>query len=210
GGLVDGASVTWTVAAHIDPSYGDGDTLSNTASIATNETADPVSDNDSATSATTVERSADLQVTKTAAPDPATAGTDETFTVTVENLGPSDNAGYTVSDAVPAGTTFASASSGCSESAGIVSCTSGGLAAGTITCTSPGLANGDSVTWTVVVHIRSGYVAGSDLSNTASIATNATADQNAANDTSTATVKVKAQANVADLKVDTPDPVVAG
>src|SRR5205823_1789632 len=122
------------------------------------------SDNDSATSATTVERSADLQVTKTAAPDPATAGTDETFTITVENVGPSDNAGFTVQDAVPAGTTFVSASAACTE------------AAGTITCTSPGLVNGDSVTWTVVVHIRSGYVAGSDLSNTASITTNATAD----------------------------------
>ena len=71
----------------------------------------------------TVTPQADLQVTKTAAPDPATAGTDETFTVKVKNLGPSDNAGYTLTDPVPAGTTFVSSSAGCAQSAGTVTCT---------------------------------------------------------------------------------------
>ena len=107
-----------------------GCTLAVIAAIATDATTDPAAGNDSSTSTTTVHRSADLKVTKTAAPDPATAGTDETFTITVDNLGPSDNAGYTLTDVVPAGTTYVSSTGGCAESLGTVTCTSAGLAHG--------------------------------------------------------------------------------
>src|SRR5207248_196508 len=52
---------------------------------------------------------ADLAVTKTDTPDPVTAGTDLTYTVTLTNNGPSDAQGVVLSDVVPAGTTFVSA-----------------------------------------------------------------------------------------------------
>ena len=54
---------------------------------------------------------------------PYVAGTNLTYTITVSNLGPSDSAGFTVTDTVPAGTTFVSASAGCANSAGTVTCT---------------------------------------------------------------------------------------
>src|SRR5262249_3921797 len=149
-GLAAGGSVTWTIVVSIDSAFPDGDNLVNTASIATDQTADPEHGNDSSTSTTQVVRRANLQLTKTASPDPARPGADETFTVAVKNLGPSDNAGYTLTDAVPAHTTFVSATSlGCTEDPGT----------GVVTCSSDGLANGDTDTYTIVVHVDPDYPA---------------------------------------------------
>src|SRR2546423_8580308 len=80
-----------------------------------------------------------FQSTKTASPDPGTAGTDETFTVKVDNLGPSDNAGFTLNDRLHANTTYVS-SSATSPSA-----------SGTNTSTSTALAAGATVTYTIAV-----------------------------------------------------------
>jgi hypothetical protein len=60
-----------------------------------------------------------------------------------------------------AGTSFVSASSGCAN------------ASGTVTCTSSGLTAGSNETWTITAHISSGYADGGDLANTASIDTSA-------------------------------------
>src|SRR5256884_6282179 len=65
---------------------------------------------------TTVQRLADLAITKPG-PGTATAGTDITYTVTVTNNGPSTSSGGDVRDTLPAGTTFAGAASGCSQTA---------------------------------------------------------------------------------------------
>src|SRR5207244_1048907 len=97
--------------------------------------------NNTATAMTTVERYADLSITKTG-PATATAGTDITYTVTVTNNGPSTSSGGTVTDTLPAGTTFAGASSGCSQTAPNV-----------VTCTVGALAPGASVTFSIGAHI---------------------------------------------------------
>src|SRR5204863_9765647 len=52
------------------------------------------------------------------------------YTLKVTNNGPSDNAGYTLKDVLAADTSFVSASSGCANAAGTVTCTSAGLKAG--------------------------------------------------------------------------------
>src|SRR2546423_1275467 len=130
----------------------------NTASIVAgdNQTTDPDTSDNTSTSHTTVSRSANLKVEKTAAAA-ATAGTDLTYTIKVTNNGPSDNAGFTLKDTLTAGTSFVSASGACTNSSGTVSCVSGGLT------------NGSSVTWTITVHIASSYADNTDLANTASI-----------------------------------------
>jgi uncharacterized repeat protein (TIGR01451 family) len=143
--------------------------------------------NNSSTSHTTVSRDADLQVEKTA-PATATAGNNITYSLKVTNNGPSDNAGYTLKDVLAAGTSFVSASSGCAN------------ASGTVTCTSSGLTAGSNETWTITAHISSGYADGGDLANTASIDTSATADSVPGNNSSTSHTTVNRSADVADLK----------
>src|SRR5438093_13178269 len=74
---------------------------------------------------TTLFRS-DLAIAKSA-PLTVVAGTDLTFHLVVTNNGPSTSSGGTVSDVVPAQTTFVSAA-GCTNTSGTVSCPVGPLA----------------------------------------------------------------------------------
>ncbi len=56
--------------------------------------------------------SADILVTKTDAPDPVVAGTDVTYVVTVQNLGPSSASNVVLIDNLPAGVTYKSVTQG--------------------------------------------------------------------------------------------------
>jgi len=62
--------------------------------------------------------SADLSITKTDNKTSYVPGTNDTYTVTVHNAGPSDVTGATVADVLPAGTTFVSATNGATYDAG--------------------------------------------------------------------------------------------
>jgi uncharacterized repeat protein (TIGR01451 family) len=73
---------------------------------------------------------ADLEVSKTASPSPATATSNLTYTVTVHNNGPDTATGVLMSDTLPAAVSYGSAvasQGGCSESGGIVTCDLGNL-----------------------------------------------------------------------------------
>ena len=90
-------------ATSSDPS---GSTITNTATVTTT-TSDPNIANNSSTATSTVTTSADVGVTKTAAPT-VVAGNNITYTITVINTGSSDAQGVTLNDVVPSGTTFVS------------------------------------------------------------------------------------------------------
>ena len=86
---------------------------------------------------------ADLSITKSADRSQVAAGFNLTYTLTATNDGPGSATGVTVTDTLPGTVTFVSASAGCGESGGIVTCTTGSLASGasvqfTITVTAPG------------------------------------------------------------------------
>lgn len=59
---------------------------------------------------TSTPTAADLSITKTDSPDPATVGAQLTYTITVTNLGPSTATGVTMTDRLPLRTTFVSVS----------------------------------------------------------------------------------------------------
>lgn len=125
--------------------------ISNTVTVSATEP-DPVPANNSATAATTV-NAANLSVTKTDAPDPVNAGSNLTYTVTVANAGPSAATSVVLTDTLPAGVTFVSATMPCTQAGGVVSC-----ALGTIN-------SGANVVITIVVT----PTAGGMITNTASV-----------------------------------------
>jgi uncharacterized repeat protein (TIGR01451 family) len=72
---------------------------------------------------------ADLSLVKDG-PAMVYVGEDITYELTVANAGPADATGVMLIDTLPEGVTFVSASQGCVEAAGIVTCDIGNLAAG--------------------------------------------------------------------------------
>ncbi len=98
---------------------------------------------DAATNAT----QADLDITKSASPNPVLAGDSLTYTIDLTNQGSNEALNVTVTDTLPSGPIFVSATSTqgtCNHAGGIVTCDLGGLANGataTVTITiTPGTA----------------------------------------------------------------------
>ena len=74
--------------------------------------------------------SADVAIVKSASDAAPKGGDVVTYTLAVRNNGPDTAKNVVVTDALPPGVTFSSASSPCTQAAGIVSCVIGDLASG--------------------------------------------------------------------------------
>src|SRR4029077_870703 len=75
--------------------------------------------------------SADVAIVKTGAPNPVTAGTPLTYTLTVTNNGPASATNVTVTDTLPSAVTYLSSTTtqgSCSEAGGSVTCLLGTIA----------------------------------------------------------------------------------
>lgn len=99
--------------------------ITNTATVTPGLTDDPNSANNTATDTTTVTTAADLNVAKTLTSGTIVAGEQATYTIAVNNLGPSDALAPEVRDVLPAGESFVSASGtdwSCANAAGTVTC----------------------------------------------------------------------------------------
>ena len=132
----------------------------------------------------------DLSVTNTDSPDPVSVGSDLTYTVRVTNNSSSPGTGVTLTDTLPAGVTFVSATStqgSCSQSGGTVTCNIGTLAS--------------SATATVTIIVRP--TATGTISNTATV-TGAETDANPDNNTAaqSTTVVAAATASISGRIVD--------
>jgi uncharacterized repeat protein (TIGR01451 family)/fimbrial isopeptide formation D2 family protein len=197
-------NAVFTLVVAVDPSVPGGSLLSDTATI-TSATADPSPGNESATATTAVgNATADLSLTKSDSPDPATAGLTLTYTITASNAGPSAATSASLTDTLPAGTTFVSLASPAGWS-----CTTPAVGAtGTVTCTNGSMAVGNAV-FTLAVAIAPTVTAGTTLTNTATVSS-ATTESNPGNESATATTTVVTSANLSVTKVDSPDPVTAG
>ncbi len=137
---------------------------------------------------------ADLAVTKSDAVDPVNVGDEIVYTIAITNNGPEAADAVTLTDAVPPGTSFVSASSSqgtCGESGGTVTCSVGTLASG----------SGATVTLTLQANAE-GLV-----TNTA-IVSGDVQDPNLANNAASATTSVEVlEADLSVSKTDEDDPV---
>ncbi len=120
---------------------------------------------------------ADLEISKFDAPDPVTVGDNLTYTITVTNRGPDAATNVVVTDTLPSGVTFVSATS----SQG--SCTYDGAV--TVTCDLGDIAPNNSVTITIVVT----PTAPGAISNSVTV-TSDTLDPDPANNAATAPTEV--------------------
>ena len=149
-------------------------------------------------------QSADLAITKTDSPDPVTAGTNLTYTITVNNNGPDVAANASWTDTLPAGATFVSL-----PAVAGWSCTTPAVGSGgTVSCSNASFAVGSAV-FTLTVAVDPSVASGTVLSNTASV-TSDTGESTPGNESATATTTVAASADLSVTKVDTPDPVTSG
>jgi len=117
----------------------------------------------------------DLGITKVGTPSPSTLGGNITWTLTVVNNGPSKATGVTVADAIPAGTTFVSATStqGTCTGGAALNCQIGAM----------------NVGQTVTVTLLTTSTATGTIPNTATVVGNE-AETNTANNTASASVQV--------------------
>ncbi|WP_224372498.1 Ig-like domain-containing protein [Hyalangium versicolor] len=130
--LANGASATFTVTATVNQAA--TGTLANTATVTSPASnTDPTTANNSATDTDTLTPRADLSVALSDSPDPVNGNGTLTYTLDVNNLGPSTATSVTATLNLPAGTTFVSASGTgwtCSQAAGVVTCTRASAASG--------------------------------------------------------------------------------
>jgi uncharacterized repeat protein (TIGR01451 family) len=189
--IASGGSASFSVVVTLS---GPAGPLSAPASV-TSSTPDSNPANNTATAVVTLTPTADLSLTKSAAPTPAVPGSDETFTLVASNAGPDAARDVKVSDALPTGLTYESASDGCS------------FAGGTVTCSAAALAAGDSQTFTVVARVGSSLTVG--VVNTATVGSS-TVDPDPNNNSATASAPLGPPADLAITDTTSTSSLAAG
>jgi len=182
-----GSTITYTVTGTVSASA--TSTLANTATVtAPNTVIDPTPANNTATDTDTLTPQADVTITKTDGKTDVTAGTSNTYTIVVSNIGPSAVSGATITDtfsSIFTNVTFTAVGTG--GAAGFATSGSGNInQSGVI------LPVGSTITYTVTGTVSA--LATGSLSNTASVTlpsgvTDPTLGNNTATDTDTITVR---------------------
>ncbi|HYR75689.1 MAG TPA: Calx-beta domain-containing protein [Pyrinomonadaceae bacterium] len=201
----NGESATFTVVAKVNSNVAANIHILNKAT-ATSATNDPNSANNTdITADTTTQTNADLEVTKTDSPDPVTVGNNITYTISFTNHGPSDAQNVTVTDAVPAQTTFVS--SAVTLGSGWLTSNPSVGGTGNVVFSKTSVTAGETATFTVVVKVDAN--ATTSLITNNAVAASTTTDPTPGNNTGTATTTV-IQADLVITNSDSPDPVNVG
>ncbi|MGI8664975.1 MAG: beta strand repeat-containing protein, partial [Jatrophihabitans sp.] len=204
--LASGASFpAITLSYNVSASVVAGTSLANSATVS-EHTYDPNPANNTGSANTTVNASADLMLDKALASPQLIAGAPASYSLSVTNAGPANAAGpITVSDPLPAGTTFVSAG-GTGWSCDPIAA---GTVGATLHCTLPGpLAVGATPpAISVTVGIPAGQTAA--VTNTASVSS-PTTDPVPANNTDTVTTSPTVRADLSIQKRHLSATFVAG
>jgi uncharacterized repeat protein (TIGR01451 family) len=191
GPITAGDSVTLTLEADVDSST--LGLITNSATVSATTT-DNNAGNDTAMEDTTIDAVADLAIDKTS-PATATAGNNLTYTIDLTSNGPSDAADVVITDTLPAGVTFVSATNGGVEAAGVVTWNLGAVA--------------DGATPQVQVTVNVNADTTGTLTNNANV-TATTTDNVSGNDSDMVDTPVSTEADLSVTKTDSVDPVLAG
>ena len=146
---------------------------------------------------------ADLRITKTASPEPVTAGKQLTYTLKVTNdsASPATAGSVVVTDDLPTQTTYLTSSTTCVEAP-----------PGRLSCGVPDLAPGDSFTFTITVLVHSDAVLGTGgattITNTATVSSADSRDDDTSDNTATATSTVVDSADLQVTKLCKPDTTI--
>lgn len=180
GTLAAGQSATITSTYTVPSNYA-GASVTNTANVSSSVNDPNLADDTSSTTAS-VTQTADLSIAKSG---PASVGTGQNivYTIAVTNAGPSAATGVVVADATPPGLSFVSNSGACVTA---------------FPCSLGTLAGGQTVTITSTYFVPAGY-AGASITNTASVSSSV-GDPSGANNSSSATTSISAQADLAIVK----------
>ena len=178
GSVAAGGSATLTLVATVDAGTR-GQTITNTATVTASSQADTNVGNDGASASLTV-TAVDLGLAKAADDATPDEGQTVTFTVTLTNVGPDAASGVSVSDPLPAGLTFSSATPSV-----------GSYDTGTGIWTVGALAAGGSATLSLAATVDAGTAA-QTITNTATVAAADQADTSSVNDQASAPVTVTA------------------
>ena len=171
--LANGASAAFTLVVRVNPNAASGTAVANSAAVAS-ATADPNAANNTATATTTVTTAADVGVSKMA-PATATDGTNITYAIPVTNNGPSNAPNVSMTDVVPANTTFVSVTPAAGSCSGTT----------TVTCNVGMVEPGATVNISLLVKLGATTPGGTVISNTAS-ESSTTTDPSASNNAATA------------------------
>jgi uncharacterized repeat protein (TIGR01451 family) len=180
-------SGSFTLVVNVNAATPNGTIVSNTASVTSTD--DPAAGNNSATATTTVSSGANLLVLKSDSPDPAVANGNITYVITVRNDGPLAATSATLTDVIPANTTFVSLAA----AAGWTCTTPAFGGTGTVSCTNPSVAALAVATFTLVVKVNAGVVSGTVIMNTATVVS-ATTDPVTTNNAATTTTTIRVAA----------------
>ena len=199
--VAPGSTLTLTAVYTVAAGTAAGTLITDTISASSN-TINTNSSGGTATSVISVAGAgqADLSVTNAPTPNPVNAGQNITYTQVVANAGPATASTITLTETLPANTTFVSLSGPAGWT-----CTS----ASPYTCTIASLAANANATFTFVVQVSTSATSGSTITDTASVASS-TSDPNSGNNSASASVLVAASAGLSVTNSGTPVPVIAG
>jgi large repetitive protein len=192
GTMANGATVTVDVTGTVLPNYV-SPTLANTAGVSS-DAPDPTPANNNSTVSSPATTIADLVISKSATPTKAVPGSPITWTVTVQNIGPSDAQAVTVNDVLP------------SQIGGVTVASSQGLCTGT-SCALGTLPVGGTATVTVNATVDPTLQIA--ISNSAAV-TSSTPDPVSTNNSVTLVTKPDVKADLTVTKTGPTESVVPG
>lgn len=184
------STATITVPVAIPADTASGTTFTNAASVHSNERPADVTD----TGSLVVGTAADVSIIKTDGGVTGTAGQNVSYTIQTTNNGPSIARNATVSDPIPAGTTFVSTTPAVGNASD--TCDFNTTTVGAVTCVaSASMTVGSTRSYTLVLKINPGFtgaINGAALTNVASV----TATEMAGSNSATETTPVVASADI--------------